>query len=277
MPLAPVDGGPRRQRTRQIDPAIKEDSMNTQIRSTVFGIAVATVAITTAWTQERGNAPQRTAETTLAEWLEDKDARLSELIGRRVINEHGTDLGEVEDLLAKAGRDQEPVVVLSIGGVADIGDKWYAASLDQLRIASDNARLVLDKTEAELEAAPELDYVPMRGEESHLPGVRGPHTVNAVGRLLGATVVDDSGESIGEIEDFVVSTGNRGTRAVVSLDEDAGIGVEDRLVAIAVEDLAIEISGEEAAAVPQQARVRAELDAPVEALPVYEYPEVEPI
>jgi hypothetical protein len=137
---------------------------------------------------------------------------------------------------------------------------------------------VLDKTEAELEAAPEFHYVPMVGEQSHLPGVSGPHTTNAVGRLLGATVVDDGGESIGEIEDFVVSTGKKGTRAVVSLDEDAGIGIEDRLVAIGVEDLVIEISGEEAAAVPQQARVRVKLGgAPVETLPVYEYPEVEPI
>lgn len=250
-------------------------------RLTVLGMAMAAAALSvTAWAQDRGNAPApyRTAETTLAEWLTDKDARLSELIGRRVINPRGTDLGEVEDLLAKAGREQEPVVVLSIGGVADVGDKWYAASLDHLRLASDGARLVLDKTEAELEAAPEFHYVPMVGEQSHLPGVTGPHTTNAVGRLLGATVVDDAGEAIGEIEDFVVSTGNKGTRAVVSLDEDAGIGVEDRRVAIPFEDLVIEISGEEAAAVPQMARVRVELrDTPVETLPVYEYPEFEPI
>jgi sporulation protein YlmC with PRC-barrel domain len=257
--------------------------MNTQAtnRSTVLAMAVAAAALSaTAWAQQRSDAPTppRTAETTLAQWLADKDARLSELIGRRVLDPRGTDLGEVEDLLTKAGQEQEPVVVLSIGGVADVGDKWYAASLDQLRLADDNARLVLDKTEAELEAAPEFHYVPMVGEQSHLPGVSGPHTTNAVGRLLGATVVDDAGESIGEIDDFVVSTGKKGTRAVVSLDEDAGIGVEDRLVAIGVEDLVIELSGEEAAAVPQQARVRVELGGtPVEALPVYEYPEFEPI
>jgi sporulation protein YlmC with PRC-barrel domain len=263
--------------------AIKEDVMNAQAikRSTLLVLAVAGAQLaTSASAQERGNAPapQRTADTTLAEWLEDKDARLSELIGRRVINPGGTDLGEVEELLAKAGHEQEPVVVLSIGGVADIGDKWYAVSLDQLRLAADGARLVLDKTEAELEAAPDFHYVPMIGEESHLPGVSGPHTVNAVGRLLGATVVDDGGESIGEIEDFVVSTGDQGTRAVVNLDGDAGIGVEDRLVAIAFEDLSIELSGEEAAAAPQQARVRVDLeDTPVETLPIYEYDDPEPI
>lgn len=249
-------------------------------RSKSWALAAAAVIATAAGAQERDGAPppHRTAETTLSEWLVDKDARLSELIGRRVINPAGVDLGEVEDLLSTAGRDQRPVVVLSIGGVLDVGDKWHATSLDQLRIASDGERLVLDKTEAELEAEPGFDYVPMRGEGSHLPGVVGPSTTNAIGRLLGATVVDEGGNSLGEIEDFVVSTGNKGTRAVVDLDDEADPRDGGRRVAIPYEDLSVEVSGEEAAAVPQQARVRADLDGtPVETLPAYDYPEEEPI
>jgi sporulation protein YlmC with PRC-barrel domain len=256
--------------------------MNAKVtqRFALLAFAAAALATVGAGAQERGSVPtvHRDADTTLAEWLTDKDARLSELIGKRVINrQSGTDLGEVEDVLAKAGRDRSPIVVLSIGGVLDIGDKWYATSLDQLRIASDNQRLVLDKTEAELEAAPGFDYVPMVGEESHLPGVSGPDTKNSVGRLLGATVVDGSGEAIGEIEDFVVSTGDKGTRAVVNLDESAS-APEGRLVAVPFEALHIELSGEEALAVPQQARVRVELEGtPVDALPEYRYPEHEAI
>lgn len=241
--------------------------------------AAASLMALGAWAQERSTepAPNRTADTTLAEWLTDKDARLSELIGRRVIDPRGTDLGEVEDVLATAGREQRPVVVLSVGGVLDIGDKWHAASLDQLRIASDNERLVLDKTEADIKAAPNFDYVAMMGERSHTPGVRGPNTTNSVGRLLGATVVDVAGDSIGEIEDFVISTGAKGTRAVVDLDESAGVP-EGRLIAVPFDSINIELSGEEAAAVPQQARVRVELDGTAaEALPPYEYPEREPI
>jgi len=125
--------------------------------------------------------PNRTADTTLAEWLVDKDARVSELVGKRVVNPSGEDLGEVEDLLASPGRAQGPVVVLSIGGVLDVGDKWYATSLEQLRIADDNERLVLDKTEAELKAAPNFDYVPTHGERSPLPGVSGPGTTSSIG------------------------------------------------------------------------------------------------
>jgi hypothetical protein len=117
----------------------------------------------------------------------------------------------------------------------------------------------------------------MRGEKSHQPGVRGPNTTNSVGRLLGATVVDDAGESIGEIKDFVVSTGQQGTRAIVGLDDNVG-AAHGRLVAVPFEALHIELSGEEAGAVPQQARVRVELGGkPIETLPAYEYPQREEI
>jgi sporulation protein YlmC with PRC-barrel domain len=253
--------------------------MNIQTARITISLSFAAFALATtnAWAQDReiATAPQRTADTTLGEWLTDKDIRVSELIGRRVLTPGGTDLGEVEDLLATAGREQRPVVVLSIGGVLDVGDKWHAASLEQLRLAPDGDRLVLDKTEAEIEAAPDFEYTPMRGDRSHQPGVRGPSTTNALGRLLGATVVDETGDSLGEIEDFVVSTAESGTRAVVQLDDDQG-AAGGRLVAIPFDDLRIELSGEEAGAVPQQARVRAELEGtPIEALPVYEYPQRE--
>ncbi|HXS79877.1 MAG TPA: PRC-barrel domain-containing protein [Gammaproteobacteria bacterium] len=250
--------------------------MNAQAihRFALFFMAVAAAVASNLWAQhDQEPAAQRTADTTLAQWLMDKDERVSRLIGRRVMNSSGEDLGEVEDILAKAGRDERPVVVLSIGGVLDVGDKWHAASLDELRIAPDNERLLLDKSKADLKEAPTFDYVPMIGERSHQPGVRGPNTTNSVGGLLGATVVDDAGKSIGEIKDFVVSTGKQGTRAVVGLDEHAG-AAEGRLVAVPFDALHIELSGEEARAVPQQARVRVELGGtPIEALPAYVYPE----
>jgi sporulation protein YlmC with PRC-barrel domain len=242
------------------------------LSSYALAIALAAIAANVAAQQER------TAETTLAALLVDKDLRVSELVGKRVMNPNGTDLGEVEDLLASPGRAEKPVVVLSIGGVLDVGDKRYATSLDQLRIASDGERLVLNKTEQELEDAPEFHYTPTHGERSPLPGVSGPGTTSSIGRLIGATVLDDEREPIGEIKDFVVSTGDEGTRAVVGLDADAGRNVEGRLVAIPLGDLHIEFSAEEARAVPEQARVRVELKGtPVEALPAYEYPARDPI
>jgi len=93
-----------------------------------------------------------------------------------------------------------------------------------------------------------------------------------VSDLIGATVVDDAGNSIGEILDFVVSAGGQGTRAIVGLEREAS-GARGRLVAVPFTALHVELSVEGAPAVPQQARVRVELSGtPLEALPAYEYP-----
>jgi sporulation protein YlmC with PRC-barrel domain len=83
-----------------------------------------------------------------------KDARVSELIGKRVVSPSGDDLGEIEDLLATGDRDRPPTVVVSVGGVLDVGDKWYATSFDELLVSAESDTFVLDKTEDELAKEP---------------------------------------------------------------------------------------------------------------------------
>src|SRR5688572_9615342 len=84
--------------------------MNVQGRKRMPSLALTAIVAAMAaagFAQERSSAPDpfRTAETTLSQWLADKDVRISELIGRRVTDPSGTDLGEVEDVLATAGRE----------------------------------------------------------------------------------------------------------------------------------------------------------------------------
>jgi sporulation protein YlmC with PRC-barrel domain len=211
-------------------------------------------------------------DRTLADTLEDKDARVSQLIGKRVVAPNGNELGEVEDLLTSADGDEPPTVIVSVGGVLDVGDKWYASSFDELLVSTESDTLVLDKSEDELADEPPFDYIPRAGEKSHQPGVTGPGTANSIGGLLGATVVDERGKSIGEIDDLVVSSRERGTRAIVELNDGAGRDADERLVAIPFDELRIEASGEEAAGLPQQPQVRANFeDTPIEALPAYRY------
>jgi hypothetical protein len=211
-------------------------------------------------------------EATLGAALADRDARLSELIGTSVQGSDGEDLGEIEDFIATPGRDAQPIVVLSVGGVFDLGDKWYSASLDKLRVNRDGDGLVLDATQAEVAAAPDFDYRPRIGERSVQAGVAGPSTVNSVGRLLGATLVDETDQSLGEIEDFVITTGSAGLRAVVT---SGGIaGVDERRATIPFEELHIDVTGEEAGGIVQQPKVRVDFDDTVlAARPAYEYPE----
>jgi sporulation protein YlmC with PRC-barrel domain len=220
----------------------------------------------------------RSADVTLSEALAGQDARVSQLIGKRVTSPAGADLGEIEDLLAATESDNEPTVIISVGGVLDVGDKWYAATFEDLTLAGNDA-LMLDRTEDELAQEPPFDYLPRAGERSHQPGITGPGTSNSVGSLLGATVVDERGESIGEIDDLVVSSSREhGLRAIVELDAGAGDFADERLVAIPFDELVVEASGEEARGLPQQPRVRASFeDTPIDALPAYEYPSREVI
>jgi sporulation protein YlmC with PRC-barrel domain len=240
-------------------------------------VTLAALGASSASGQESGHHPSASsddlrARATLTEWLADTDARVSKLIGQGVKSPDGEELGEVEDLIATPGRDAKPTVVLSVAGVFDVGDKWYATSFDELRVTSDSDGLVLDATQEELAAAPAFDYPPRIGERSGQPGVAGPGTANSIGRLLGATLVDESGETLGEVADFVVSTGPAGTRAVVARGGFAGIG--EQLVSVPFEELHIDRSGEEAAGIVQQPKVRVGLDETVlAALPPYEYPE----
>jgi len=223
-------------------------------------------------------APRYTAQTTLAQALAGKDARASKLIGRRVVSPSGTDLGEVEDLLATADHDAPPTVVISTRGVLHGGDKWYATSFGELLVASDGRHLMLDRTMEELAKAPPFDYVPRTGEASGEPGATGPRTTSSIGKLFGATVVDERDKSIGEIDDLVVSSRAHSTRAIVELNAGAGHNADGRLVAIPFDELHVEVSDEEAAGVPQQPRVHANLeDTSIEALPPYQYSSAETI
>jgi sporulation protein YlmC with PRC-barrel domain len=221
-------------------------------------------------TASRDNAGHGAAGKTVAEVLENEDARVSELLGKRVVSPGGAELGEIEDLLATTDNERPPLVVLSVGGVLDVGDKWYATSLEELRVAPDGESLVLDKTERDLDQAPPFNYAPRAGEAGVKPGATGPGTTNSIARLLGATVVDDSDESIGEIDDLVVSTGKRGTRAIIEVNEDARGIADGPRVAMPLDELHVEFTGEEAAGIVQQPRVRA--GTAIEGLPAYEYP-----
>jgi sporulation protein YlmC with PRC-barrel domain len=215
-------------------------------------------------------AERASTDTTLADALKHKDARVSNLIGKRVVNRDGVELGKVEDLLQRPGRNETPTVVISVGGVLGIGDRWHASSFDELRVAGND--LVLDKTRDQLKSEPAFDYVPRAGEAGARGGALGPKTENSIGSLLGGTVVNRAGKTIGEINDLVVSSRRDGTRAIVELGSAEGADAEGKLVAIPFDELHIELSGEEAKAIPQQPRVRVDADAkPLDTLPPYVY------
>jgi sporulation protein YlmC with PRC-barrel domain len=253
-------------------------------RTPLIALAAALVAAGAALAQAPQPRPpaadpsaRYSAQQTLAAALEGKDERVSKLIGKTVESTNGEKLGEVEDLLATTDKDGAPTVVLSVGGTLGIGEKHYATSFRQLLVAEDGHHLILDKSKDELKAAQPFTYIPRKGKSSGLAGSTGPRTTNSVGDLLGATVVDKGNKSIGEVDDFVVSTRENELRAIIELGSGAG-SAKGRRVAVPFDQLRIEESGEEAKAQPMQPRVSVNFeDTPIEALPAYEYPKHEPI
>jgi sporulation protein YlmC with PRC-barrel domain len=232
---------------------------------------------TAAAVQRSHDRAERPAnDPTIAEALKGKDQRVSKLIGKKVVSTKGETLGKVEDLLEQPGKDQNPIVVIGVGGVLGVGEKWHASTFDELGVRDDE--LVLNKSIDELKSEPTFHYVPRAGEKSAQGGATGPGTTNSIGSLLGATVVDASGKSIGEIDDLVVSAEKDGTRAIVELNSEAGRDANGRLVAVPYDRIHLERSGEEAKGIPQQPRVRADFGrTPLDELKPYAYPYRQPI
>jgi len=109
------------------------------------------------------NENERTpAEKTLAS----SDHRASTIIGATVLDSAGEKIGEVDDLVVSA-ENEEVQAVISVGGVAGIGDTLIAVPLDELQISprveqprsGDQPRIHVDTTaEQLLESKPEFQY-----------------------------------------------------------------------------------------------------------------------
>jgi sporulation protein YlmC with PRC-barrel domain len=205
-------------------------------------------------------------------YLKGEDLRASQLVGARVRNAAGDNLGEIEELVIPSGDEDEMLVILSVGGLLDVGDKLVALPYDDLRVSADGDTFYIDRTEAQLKAAPAFTYeaqaeaqarsdrrdtqrAPARTTAATTttdrPRTTAPRTVTAAksanvvldvfdyraSDLIGATVLDDRGESVGKIDDIVVSTEDDKLHAVIAIGGFAGFG--EKLISMPFEDLQI--------------------------------------
>ena len=202
------------------------------------------------------------------DYLKGKDLRASELVGARVRNAAGDTLGEVEELVIPTGHEDDLLVIVSLGGVLDVGDKLVALPYDDLRISLDGDTLYFDRTEEQLKAAPAFTYeaqaeaqTPVqRGTQrasdatirpsNDRPRTAAPSTTAAksanvtldvfdyrASDLVGATVLDDRGESVAKVDDIVVSTEDDELHAVLAVGGFVGFGA--KLITIPLDDLQI--------------------------------------
>jgi sporulation protein YlmC with PRC-barrel domain len=234
----------------------------------------AAIAAALALTWGAVNAQSTTSERTdeysrslsYADYLKGKDLRASEIVGARVRNAEGDSFGQIEELVIPSRGQDEMLVVVSIGGVANIGDKLVALPYDDLRVSADGDTFYFDRSEAQLKEAPVYTYeaetdgaqaqaraqrqpersaqpapaAPARAAAPDRPRTPAPTTVTAAksanvvldvfdyraSDLVGATVLDDRGESVAKIDDIVVSTEDDKLHAVLAIGGFVGFGAK---------------------------------------------------
>ena len=208
-----------------------------------------------------------------ADYLKGRDLRASQLVGARVRNAAGDNLGEIEEIVIPTRDQDDMLVIVSVGGVLDVGDKLVALPYDDLRVSADGDTFYFDRTEEQLKAAPAFTYEAQAEAQTRSPQQtardteRTPPTATAratpdrprtapsaataakasnlaldafdhrASDLIGATVLDDRGESVAKVDDIVVSTEDDKLHAVLAIGGFAGFGA--KLITVPFDDLQI--------------------------------------
>jgi sporulation protein YlmC with PRC-barrel domain len=130
-----------------------------------YKLAALAAAMALAWGTASAQSPARTERTegfsqslSHGDYLKGKDLRASEIVGSRVRNAAGENLGEIEELVIPTRDQDDMLVIVSVGGVLDVGDKLVALPYDDLRVSPDGDTFYFDRTEEQLRAAPAFTF-----------------------------------------------------------------------------------------------------------------------
>ncbi|MFY9551868.1 MAG: PRC-barrel domain-containing protein [Thermoanaerobaculia bacterium] len=81
----------------------------------------------------------------------------SALIGDKVVNRRGEDLGKIEDLMVEPEQGRVSYAVLSFGGFLGMGDKLFAIPMQAMKLSREEKKLILDIDKEKLKNAPGFD------------------------------------------------------------------------------------------------------------------------
>ncbi|AUP76116.1 PRC-barrel domain containing protein [Francisella tularensis] len=81
----------------------------------------------------------------------------SHLIGEKVVNYKGENLGKVKEIMINPNTGKVAYVVVSYGGFLGMGDKLFAFPIKAFKVYTANAQFKIKKTKEELEEAPGFD------------------------------------------------------------------------------------------------------------------------
>ncbi|OIN84573.1 PRC-barrel domain-containing protein [Francisella sp. TX07-6608] len=81
----------------------------------------------------------------------------SYLIGEKVVNHKGENLGKVKEIMINPTTGKVVYVVVSYGGFLGMGDKLFAFPIKAFKIDTANSQFKIKKSKEELEEAPGFD------------------------------------------------------------------------------------------------------------------------
>jgi sporulation protein YlmC with PRC-barrel domain len=213
---------------------------------------------------------------TLDKHLQSNTLRMSKLVGMELQNRSGDNLGEVHDVLRGAAPGQKMQLIVSTGGIG-ADDKLIAVPFDEVQVNAKGDELYTMQTRDQLASSPPVTLearpdgaAANRGAAPAAGAARTPAGLaeRRIGDLVGAEVVGSGGESVGEVEDIIISTaGADSVRAVLQVGGVAGIG--EKRISLPLAQLATERTGSDS-----EPMLRVSLDkAALERLPEFEYDE----
>lgn len=269
--------------------------MELKTKYAALAVAMAFVAGTAA----AQHTDEFTRSVSHEEYRKGAGLRVSDLVGANVENAEGDTLGEIEEVLISGGPEDIRVIV-SVGGVLDVGDKLVALPYKELRVSPDGDTFYIDRSEAQLEAAPEFERDAQTGAErttqrtptttteratSDRVATDRPRTAaqtaatpaktnlaldvfdHRASEIIGATVLDDRGESVAKIDDLVVSIDDHKLHAVVAFGGFAGFG--EKLITLPLDGLQItRTDGDPQVRIPMTGE---QLEQLVESRPAFRY------
>jgi sporulation protein YlmC with PRC-barrel domain len=183
--------------------------------------------------------------------------KMRSIIGHTVENQHGKDLGHIEEVVIDAATGDIAYAVLTFGAFLGMGGKLFALPWHVLQQSGKGSTFRLEMTEAQLEKAPGFDKdqwpdmeerhwqdaihayygrPPYVGKElppqsASEPAGSVPHRLLRAGYVLKGKVINTRGQRLGDIEEVVVDAATgQVAYAVLSVGEFLGVG--EKLFAI---------------------------------------------
>jgi sporulation protein YlmC with PRC-barrel domain len=218
-----------------------------KIISCALPVAALAGAIPQALGETPVPAPPVEAPSDLVAWydkgaLPAGDVRVSELLGRDLVDRHGRAVGEIRDLIVETLEDGMAYAVVSAGDYLGMEDRIVEIPLDRITLGMDD-QPVLGATSAELrtfrmyfaQSWPNDSRAgPPMGEVGR--ATNGPRFHRA-SRLLDADLRDYSGADVGDVEDIIVNLGSGRVRYAVA-EFDPSWFEKARLVAMPLSKVA---------------------------------------